>query len=166
MAGMGLPRRLLDPGEQVIVTMRTHGAALWRPAGALVVVAAVAGFGIGLMPDSMMPIGGWVVGGLAAAVVLAWVVVPFARWRTSTYTLTTRRLLARRGVLSRRGHSVPLDRITDIFSERSLGDRLLGCGTLLVRTDADVEPVVLADVPDVVEVERMLNSLVFGEERR
>ncbi|WP_157974063.1 MULTISPECIES: PH domain-containing protein [Desertihabitans] len=166
---MGVPRKLLDPGEREIVTMRTHAAALWRPVGALVVIAAVAGFAIGLMPDSMMPVGAYVLGGLALAALVPTTLVPFTRWRTSTYTLTTRRLLTRTGVLSRNGHSVPLGRITDIRWERSLGDRLLGSGTLMVHTDADVEPLVLPDVPEVVEVQRMLEELVFGapeEERR
>ncbi len=70
---------------------------------------------------------------VALLVLLRLVLVPFLRWWTTTYTFTdARRLITRSGILSRRGHDVPLNRISDISYDKSLLDRLLGCGTLVV----------------------------------
>ena len=57
---------------------------------------------------------------------------PFLRWLTTTYTVTDRRLITRTGILSRRGHDIPLARISDVAYEHGLVDRMLGCGTLVV----------------------------------
>lgn len=162
MNGMGVPRRLLGEGERVVVQLRTHGKALVAPVLALLVLAGVTGLAVALMPESLVPAGWLALAALVAAGVLAWVVVPFVRWRTTTYTLTSRRLITRRGILSRHGHDVPLSRIVDVSYERSLPDRVLGCGTLHLRTASEAEPLVLPDVPDVARVHLMLSELVFG----
>lgn len=162
MNGMGLPRRLLGEGERVVVQLRTHGKALVAPVLALLVLAGVTGLAVALMPESLVPVGWVALAALVAAGVLWWVVVPFLRWRTTTYTLTSRRLITRRGILGRHGHDVPLARIVHVGYQRSLGDRLLGCGTLYLRTASEAEPLVLPDVPDVAQVHRMVDELVFG----
>ncbi|WP_090596539.1 PH domain-containing protein [Auraticoccus monumenti] len=159
---MGVPRRLLGEGERVVVQLRTHGKALVAPVLALLVLAGVTGLAVALMPEDLAPVGWMALAILVAAGVLGWVVVPFARWRTTTYTLTSRRLITRRGILSRHGHDVPLSRIVDVSYQRSLGDRLLGCGTLQLRTASEAEPLVLPDVPDVARVHLMVSELVFG----
>ena len=44
-------------------------------------------------------------------------------WLTATYTITTRRLITRHGVITRRGHDIPLTRISDVAYEKDLIDR-------------------------------------------
>ena len=67
------------------------------------------------------------------AVGIVWFVLrPFLIWLTATYTITTRRLITRHGVITRRGHDIPLSRISDVAYEKDLIDRLLGCGTLVI----------------------------------
>lgn len=161
---MGVPRRLLGQGEQVVVNLRTHGKALIGPVVVLILLAGAGGLGWALMPAELVPVGWFGLVGVLALLAVFWVLVPFLRWRTTTYTLTTRRLVTRRGILSRHGHDVPLARITDVTYERSLTDRMLGCGTLHLRTAADAAPLVLPDVPDVERVHLMMTELLFGED--
>ena len=87
-------------------------------------------------------------------VVLAiWLVLlPFLRWRTTTYTITNRRLITRSGILNKVGKDLPLNRINEVSYERSLMDRILGCGSLIVQTAAEDGTIVLKDVPDVEHV--------------
>jgi membrane protein YdbS with pleckstrin-like domain len=88
-------------------------------------------------------------------------VLPFLRWRTRTYTLTTRRLVTRSGILSKRSHDLPLSRVNDVSSERGLTDRVLGCGTLVVQTAAEGGSIVLVDVPDVEHVHATVTELLL-----
>ena len=59
---------------------------------------------------------------------------PLLKWRTTRYELTTRRMRLRTGVVARNGSDIPLSRITDVSFRKSLLDRLLGCGTLIVES--------------------------------
>jgi uncharacterized membrane protein YdbT with pleckstrin-like domain len=97
-------------------------------------------------------------------VVLAvWLVLlPFLRWRTTTYTITNRRLITRSGILNKVGKDLPLNRINDVSHERSLMDRILGCGSLIVQTAAEDGTIVLKDVPDVEHVNLQITQLLFG----
>ena len=89
-------------------------------------------------------------------------VLPFLRWRTTTYTVTNRRLITRRGVLNKVSLDVPLNRIHEVSQERSLSDRMFGCGTLQIQTAAEDGVVVLADVPEVEHVHAEMSGLLFG----
>jgi len=143
---------------------RTHVKALLLPALCLILVAAVAGFASsfpsGDSARTVIP----VIWGLALVVVLWLAAAPFLRWLTTTYTLTDRRLITRTGILTRRGHDIPVNRITDVAYEHGLVDRLLGCGTLVVSDASERGQVRLSDIPQVEQVHLQLSNLVFGSE--
>jgi membrane protein YdbS with pleckstrin-like domain len=140
--------------------MRTHAKALILPAVALVLDGALLGVGTALVPTDYRPGGQYVVvvGVLALAVRTS--LVPFLRWRHRTYTVTNHRLITRQGILTRTGHDLPLMRVNDVSYQRSLSDRLLGCGTLYVQTAAE-GALVLDDVPEVGRVHQTMTELLF-----
>ena len=162
---MTVPSKLLIEGEKVVLSVRTHVKALLLPALLLIVVAAVAGYLTALVNDRDVPdwviIAIWVV---AAVVILIWVVVPFLRWITTAYTITSRRVLFTTGIITRTGRAIPLTRINDVQFEKELIDRLLGCGTLKVSEASEQGGLQLHDVPQVESVHRLLTSLVFGRD--
>jgi membrane protein YdbS with pleckstrin-like domain len=53
-------------------------------------------------------------------------------------------------------------RINDVSYERTLLDRILGCGTLYVQTAAEGGTIELKDVPDVERVHLEMTELLFG----
>lgn len=160
---MGLPRKFLGADEDVILHMRTHGKDLVLPVLGLVLLAAITWVSMAFMPASWTPVGTWVVGAIVAVLFVIMVLVPFLRWRTTTYTLTDRRVITRRGIINKSGHDIPLSRINNVTYERSLLDRVLGCGTLQLTTAAEA-PVTLDDVPDVERVHVVMTELLFGDE--
>lgn len=164
--------RRLGADEHVIFVTRTHGKALVLPAVSLVVISGAAGFGIAVLPDGAAhEVLQWAVIGVACLLILWMALRPFLRWLTSTYTVTNRRLISRSGVLRRVGRDIPLHRVSDVTYERSLLDRLLGCGTLVVADASEHGRSVLTDVPEIKRLHRLLVDLLFGstpaaEERR
>src|SRR3954471_16174484 len=105
---------MLNDGEHVILSTRTHVKALMLPAVVLIIVAGLAGY-LSSLPDGEHA-GTWriVIWALAAVPIVWFVVAPFLRWLLTTYTFTSRRLITRTGVFTRRGHDIPLNRISDI----------------------------------------------------
>jgi membrane protein YdbS with pleckstrin-like domain len=155
-------RRLLNDGEHVVVSTRTHVKALLLPAVWLILLAGVAGYASSFATGNAKPLLLAVIWLIALLVVLRLVVGPFLRWLTTTYTVTDRRLMTRSGVLSRRGHDIPIARINDIAYERGIVDRILGCGTLVVSDASEHGRVRLPDVPDVERVHLRISDLLFG----
>jgi uncharacterized membrane protein YdbT with pleckstrin-like domain len=162
MAGVGLPSRMLGADEYEVLHTRTHAKALVGPALALIVTGALVGAGTAVIPTDYRPLGQLVVLVLGGALA-GWACVrPFLRWRATTYSLTNRRLVMRTGVLNKVSVDLPLWRINDVSTQRSLGDRMLGCGTLVAQT-AGEGSVSLRDVPDVQHVQRAVAEQLFGE---
>ena len=160
---MAVSRKLMTEGEQVVLSVRTHGKALLMPAIILIVTCAAAGFLYPVAPSGdagrYLRIALLVI---AALVILMWTVLPFIRWMTSTYTVTNRRLIAQTGILTRSGRVIPLQRINDVSFEKNLTDRMLGCGTLVVHDASEQGGLTLPDVPRVEEVHRTITDLVFS----
>ena len=93
--------KLLSEGEHLVFELRTHGKALIGPAVLLVGGCATASFLASTIPagPAQVPLR-LIIAAVALAVVVRWAVWPFLRWYTTTYVLTTCRLVIRQGVLS------------------------------------------------------------------
>lgn len=161
---MAISRKLLNDDEVVVVSTRTHVKALLVPALVLILIAALAGYLSTLPsgdPRDLLQLLIWVV---AFLLILWFVVRPFLRWLTTTYTVTNRRLITRSGVLTRRGHDIPLARVSDVAYEHGLVDRLLGCGTLVISDASEHGRVELHDIPQVEQVHLKISDQLFDPE--
>ncbi len=163
---MAFPSKLLNEGEHVVVSTRTHVKALIIPALGLLVALAVALFLTSLVDNGVVRIVVWA---LFLAVVVWFVVGPLLRWLTTTYTFTNRRFIKRSGFIAKEGRTIPLNRISGVDFEIGVIDRIFGCGTLVVSdasTDGSVE---LYDIPDVekvqLQVSHELHRLAGGDRR-
>ena len=154
---MAISQKLLNDGESVVFSTRTHPKALLLPLFWLIVSLAVA-----VVLDTYVDnrTVGWVVWALAAVAIIWLVLRPLLIWLTASYTITNRRLITRTGVLTRRGHDIPLSRISDVAYELGLVDRMLGCGTLIISDASTNGRVSLPDIPHVEESQRRLNQLL------
>jgi len=152
---VSFPTKLLNEGEHVVVSTRTHPKALIGPVLVLVVVAAAVIVASRLSDSTLV---GAVVGAIAAGVVVWWVVRPVISWLTTTYTFTNRRFIKRSGFVAKAGRTIPLNRISGVDFEIGVIDRIFGCGTLVVSdasTDGRVE---LHDIPQVEKVQLQVSD--------
>lgn len=163
---MALSRKLLMDGEQVVATTRTHVKVLLVPFVILLVAAFAGGFLAAQVGDAGDGVVRWVVVGVAAVAILWGTVVPFVRWFLWTYSLTTKRVIEQKGILTRHGRVIPLSRINDVSFEKNLNDRILGCGTLIIHNASDEEGLQLRDIPRIEDFHRTVSNLVFEEHRR
>ena len=147
---MAFPSKLLNEGERVVVSTRTHYKALIGPAAVLVVLVAAV---LVISQMTASTVLGLVVGVVAAVLAVWFVLRPFVVWLTTTYTFTNRRFIKRSGFIAKEGRTIPLNRISGVDFEIGVIDRVFGCGTLVVSdasTDGSVE---LHDIPDVEQVQ-------------
>lgn len=147
---MPFPTKLLNSGEHVVVSTRTHPKALIGPALVLLVLVAVVIF-ISTLTDST--VAGAVTGGLAALIAVWFVGRPLVDWLTTTYTFTNRRFIKRSGLIAKEGRTIPLNRISGVDFEIGVIDRIFGCGTLIVSDASTDGRVLLDDIPRVEQVQ-------------
>jgi uncharacterized membrane protein YdbT with pleckstrin-like domain len=154
---VAISQKLLNPGESVVISTRTHPKVLLLPILTLVVLLAIGVVFMNYVDNNPSRLVVW---GLVALGFLWFVVRPFLVWLTASYTITSRRLITRQGVITRTGHDIPLTRISDVAYELHLIDRMLGCGTLVISDASTHGQVLLPDIPRVEETQRRLNELL------
>ena len=138
----------LEPGEEVRLDARPHGAALVRPLTRPLALA-VLGAMIAVVGSEFH----WVVAAVgAAALALAALLALRAvwRWDRTRLVLTTEKLYVAYGIAQRRAAAVRLARVPAVEFEQGIVGRMLGYGTLVA---GDLE---VPYVPDARRVRSLL----------
>lgn len=135
---MAYPRRLLNDDESVTVDLHPHWWFLAPPTATLLAVTA-AGIATLALTDTdsvARTIASW-----AVIVVLAlnviWLIVRYARWATTTFVVTDRRIIFRTGVVATRGIEIPLERVNTVHYHQGLFERIIGTGDLLIESGGE-----------------------------
>lgn len=142
--------------EHRIATLRSHGRALFWPT--VVLLAAVGGsaYFYGHFEDAWQNNTVLVVGALA--IILLWL-LPLLNWLGRRYTITTRRLVLRRGFFVRVRQELLHSRGYDITVRKNALQSMFGSGDVRINTGLD-HPVVLKDVPNADLVQGTLHDLM------
>ena len=168
---MAYPARLLAEDEHIVHEMRPHWRMLVLPAVLLLVI-------VGLWPYLHARIGVWLDAGttrstlrwlLAAFAVIALfflVVQPFLRWFTSLYVITDRRIIVRRGIIAREGRDMPLSRVNDVSFSHTVLERVFNCGSIVVESAGTHGQLVIANVPNVEDMQREIYRLHQEDDER
>ena len=159
---MALSKKLLSQDEVVVRHMHTHIKTLLPAIIVEVLLVGAAAVGSFYVPEDSRY---WALPTIWIAVLLLsipLILVPWIKWITTTYTVTTKRVITRKGIIKRTGHDLPLTRISDIQIEKDFDDRIFGCGSLALQTSAD-DPLLLRDVPKVETVQVEISNLLFND---
>ncbi len=160
---MAYPDDLLVEGERVVVHRHPHWKMLVIPVLVFLLTVGVAVYLAALVRNQGWAPAGWIgLAVLAAGLVGRLSVAPLVRWRSTHLVVTTRRVLVREGMLSRRGIDIPMSRINSVRFRHTIVERLLGCGTLVIESASD-EPLEFDDVPGVERVHALLYQEVADE---
>lgn len=127
---MPISRRFLEAGEEVLVEVHLHWRSLGAPA--LATVLALAGFFAAVVLWGSAPLAvAWTLVALVA-VPASWLAWRLVRWGTTLLVVTDRRVLLARGPRRRRATQVLLYGVLHVQARRSLSQRLVGSGSVLV----------------------------------
>ena len=131
---MAFPRRLLIPGEDIVVELRPHWAAL-----ALAIVVAVLATVAAIWITTLVHVTAvrWIVWVVWAAVIVWGFVRRLIWWLTSNFVVTTNRVIHRQGFIAKRSMEIPLNKINDVRFEQGIVDRIIGAGTLIIQSASE-----------------------------
>lgn len=135
---MAFPDKYLNANEDIVLDLRPHLWSLAEPFSA-VVLALAAWVVLSVVIEAhgtLNDLANWVPLALLAVAVL-WFLVRWTRWRTTSFVVTTDRLVHRAGVVAKQGKEIPLERINDISFSQTIFERLIGAGDLMIESGGE-----------------------------
>lgn len=158
---MGFPENVLTSDEKVEKSLHPH----WRTVvGSLVIgliLIAACVYAAYLSPDDTKGnVIQWIAVGVAVLIGIPLVVVPFLRWRTTHYVITTHRVMVRKGIVNKNGKDITLSKITDVSFSQTLMDRIVGSGTLSIESAGDSPNEAFEAIPHSDQIQQLLNHLI------
>lgn len=145
------------PAEELIVArFRGHARRLFWSALVLIGVCGAAAYFYDNVPSGFE---NWMVPTAAAVVIVLLVIVPFLVWRSTSYTITTRRVIVQNGIGARRRRELSHARGYSIAVRRGPIQRIWGAGTITLSNGVDA-PLRLSNVPSVNLVHEVLADQV------
>jgi uncharacterized membrane protein YdbT with pleckstrin-like domain len=149
---MAFPKRLLIPGEELVLDLRPHWVALFL-AGAMTAGVLIVGSWIISKLDGIV---NWFV--LFAMVVLL-IVYPVRKlvdWLTRHFVLTSERVISREGWIAKHSVEIPLEKINDIRFNQRVFERVVGAGDLIIRSASEDGPTTFRYVRHPEEVQKAI----------
>jgi membrane protein YdbS with pleckstrin-like domain len=153
---MAFPKRLLVPGEELVMDLRPHPVALVLPALAAIGSLAV---GIFLMARINGTLDSFVTWASLVAIAVIWVVYPLRRliaWLTSHFVITSDRVIHRSGWFAKQSLEIPLEQINDIKFTQGVFERLVKAGDIQIRSASNDGPTTFEDVRDPESVQKAI----------
>ena len=164
---MGFPENVLARGERVERSIHPHWLTVALPTVLGVLLVALAVFVAVVTPDdSTGNTVQWVAVAVLAVLAVWLVAVPFLRWRTTHYVVTTHRVMVRRGVLNKSGKDITLSKITDVSFGQTLFDRIINSGSLRIESAGDSPDEQFSNIPNSNEVQQLVNRLIDEDDLR
>ena len=164
---MGFPENVLAQGEKVERSLHPHPLTVFGPTLLGVVLIALAAGTSWITPDDET--GNrlqWGAISVVVVLVLALVVVPYLRWRTTHYVITSHRVMVRKGILSKSGKDITLSKITDVSFRQTFFDRIIRSGTLSIESAGDSADELLRNIPRSDEIQQLINRLIDEDAKR
>jgi len=163
---MPYPQRLLNDGEEISLDIHPHWWFFAKSVAALVVTGILFLWAFAALGD-----GGWqdaltLALGVLALASLVWVGIRWLMWRTTHFVITSDRVIARSGVLAKRGIEIPLERVNNISFAQSIFERVIKAGDLLIESGGEDGQQRFTDIRRPDEVQNLIQAQMDENERR
>ncbi len=164
---MAFPKDLLTKDEELRLDLNPHWWYM-APAATYLGVAVILGLVVLITgPDGTFGDILNLIVGVAVLIALAYFGINYAKWRSTMFVVTNERVIARRGVFSKTGTEIPLDRINTVFFNQTVFERMLGAGDLAIESAGESGKETFSDVrkPNLVQGE-IYRQMEQYEDRR
>jgi membrane protein YdbS with pleckstrin-like domain len=158
---VSFPRKLLAPGEEIVVESFPNWSVLARPI-TLTIFTIAACVAI-LVYWTSAPIWLLYLFGIVAALAFCWLAGKVIAWRSRLLVITTNRVIYRWGIVRRTGREIPLERVQDVTYHQTLLERLVGAGSLTIESAGATGQEPFPDIRHPAEMQSLINRLVAGD---
>ena len=154
---MAFSQKNLTPNETIALDLHPHWWYFSGPVaalvGALVFEIVVLTRDQGTTRD--------VLGYIALALIVAtalWLVSRYLKWMTTSFVITSHRIIFRTGVIAKSGIEIPLERVNNVNFNQSVFERALGAGDLLIESGGEDGQSRFSDIRHPDRVQRLIHA--------
>ena len=155
---MTFAQKNLNPNETIALDMHPHWWYFVKPAATLLAVLAI---GIYVLAKDPSFTGSDTLRLVVLAVVVAsaiWLVVRYLKWTTTSFVITSHRIIFRTGLLSKSGIEIPLERVNNVNFHQGIFERMLGAGDLLIESGGEDGQSRYTDIRHPDKVQRLIHA--------
>jgi uncharacterized membrane protein YdbT with pleckstrin-like domain len=163
---MPYPQRLLNDDEEVALDIHPHWWYFARPALATAVFAPIFLWAWATLDDSVWESAVKWTTGVLALVSILWLAGRWLKWRTTHFVITSDRLIARSGVVAKRGIEIPLERVNNVSFNQSIFERVIKAGDLLIESGGEDGQQRFTDILRPDEVQNLIHLQMEENQRR
>ena len=155
---MSFPTKLLGPGEEIYLDSRPNWSYLFWPSVSTALVLAGCVVAVVLWTREPSYVRLICLGvGLVAVVYLG---ARYLGWRTTTFVVTSQRIVYRTGVLRRTGREIPIGRVQDVTYHQTVVERIVRAGSLTVESAGRHGQDPFPDISKPDQVQSLINRIV------
>ena len=151
---MAFPRKLLNDREELVLDLRPHWIYL-APSVLLLLLAVVVGIALlAWDPKGITRTMAFVLAGIFVVLALMFFARRYGKWTTTNFVLTSDRIISRRGVVSKQGIEIPLERVNTVFFHQGILERMVGAGDLTIESAGERGSETFSDIRRPQQVQR------------
>ena len=157
---MAYPKDQLSPGETILSESVPHWISL-KMEILYTLVYLVAFWLVVPTWDTDIGIDTWI----GWALFIVWIVLigrGVGEWWSTRFVVTDRRVIYRRGVITKAGYEIPIDRVQDVGYRQSVLQRMVGAGDLLVQSSASEGQTAIRDIPNPIRLNELITQARDG----
>ena len=155
---MKFPAKLLAPDEEVYLDARPNWSYMFWPAVFTVLVLAGC-IAVIVLWSSAPTYTAWVLLGCGLAA-FGYFLVRYLGWLTTSFVVTSQRIVYRTGVLRRTGREIPIGRVQDVTYRQTIVERVVRAGSLTVESAGRHGQDPFPDISRPAEVQSLINRVV------
>jgi uncharacterized membrane protein YdbT with pleckstrin-like domain len=166
VASMPYPKNLLNADESVALDLHPHW---WYFAEAVSSLVGAIVFGIVMLV--VAPEGG--VGDFLKIVTLAliigtalWSIIRYLKWSTTSFVITSDRIIFRNGIIAKSGIEIPLERVNNVNFKQSIFERMIGAGDLLIESGGETGQSRFTDIRKPESVKNLIHTQMEVNQQR
>lgn len=133
IVGVPFPEEQLYSEEEVVLDLKPHWWFFANQVSALVAALILGLVALVLVQNAVVT----VIAAALIVLILLWFVGRYVVWSTTSFVVTTDRLINRSGVFSRQGTEIPLERVNTVFFAQTLFERIIGSGDLEIESASE-----------------------------
>jgi len=163
---MPFPKKLLNSYETVRVDLHPHWWYLAKNVFALVGAIIFGIWALATRDDSNAD---KVIKYLALGLIVVsagWLLYRYSKWVTTSFVITSDRVVFRQGLIAKSGIQIPLERVNNVNFHQSIFERMLGAGDLLIESGGEDGQQRFSDISHPDRVTNVIHEAMEENEQR
>jgi uncharacterized membrane protein YdbT with pleckstrin-like domain len=160
-AVVGFSTKMLQPDEELVMTLRPHWWALSKGIVALAVAVALGVFSL-VVANGLLQ--------LLAVVALVGALGIFGesyiRWARTQFVVTSERIIFQQGLVSRTGTQMPLEKVNTVDFHQSVFERVIRAGDLIIESGSERGTTTFSDIRNPMTVQEEINRQMDLHDKR